>query len=225
MLKMLKPEEVGTTAVIILLRRLLMRNRFILPVMILGVTLLVWGCAGTSVKRVETESVIDLSGKWNDTDSRLVSEEMIQDCLNRPWLSRFSSLHVGNLPVVIVGTVLNRSREHINVQTFTKDLERAFINSGLVDLVASKSERQELREERLEQASHASEATAKAAGEEIGADFMLKGVINTIVDQVGGKRVIFYQVNLELINLETNRKAWIGEKKIKKFIKQSRFKP
>lgn len=205
-----------------------MRHRLVLPVvpiLVIGAMLLLSGCAGTSVKRVETESVIDLSGRWNDTDSRLVSEEMIQDCLNRPWLSRFSSSHGGKPPVVIVGTVLNRSREHINVQTFTKDLERAFINSGQVDFVASKQERQELREERLEQASHASETTAKAAGEELGADFMLKGVINTIVDQAGGERVVFYQVNLELINLETNRKAWIGEKKIKKFIKQSRFKP
>ncbi len=205
-----------------------MRDRLVLlivPVLLLGVMLFTSGCSGRSVKRIDTESVVDLSGRWNDTDSRLVSEEMIQDCLNRPWLSRFASSHGGKPPVVIVGTVLNRSREHINVQTFTKDLERAFINSGQVDFVASKSERQELREERLEQASHASEATAKAAGEEIGADFMLKGVINTIVDQIGGKRVIFYQVNLELINLETNRKVWIGEKKIKKFIKQSRFKP
>ncbi len=208
-----------------------MRNRFvlpilpILPILVIGAMLFLPSCAGTSVKRVDIDSVIDLSGRWNDTDSRLVSEDMVQDCLNRPWLLRFASSHGGKVPVVIVGTVLNRSREHINVQTFIKDLERVFINSGQVDFVASKSERHELREERLEQASHASESTAKAAGEEIGADFMLKGVINTIVDQVEGKRVVFYQVNLELINLETNRKVWIGEKKIKKFIKQSHFKP
>ncbi|MFV1950450.1 MAG: penicillin-binding protein activator LpoB [Nitrospinota bacterium] len=201
-----------------------MRKGLFVPV-VCGLIFLLFACASISVKRMETDSVIDLSGKWNDTDSRMVSEEIIQDCLNRPWVSRFTSSHGGSVPVVIVGTVLNRSREHINVQTFTKDLERALINSGQVDFVASKSERGELREERLEQASHASGETAKAAGEEIGADFMLKGSINTIVDQVKGKRVIFYQVNLELINLETNRKVWIGEKKIKKFIKQRRLKP
>ena len=57
--------------------------------------------------------------------------------------------------------------------------------------------------------------------QEAGADFMLRGDITTIVDQEGGEKVKYYQVNLELVNIETNRKAWIGEKKIKKYISQS----
>jgi uncharacterized protein (TIGR02722 family) len=181
------------------------------------------GC-GRSVKRVETTEVIDISGRWNDTDSRLVSEEMIKDCLSRPWIYRFQETHGEKLPVVIVGTVRNMSHEHISVQTFVKDLERALINSGEVDFVAAKGEREELREERKDQAKYASEETARAFGEEIGADFMLKGTLNSMLDKVGGKAVMFYQVNLELIDLETNRKAWIGDKKIKKLIKQRRLK-
>ena len=180
------------------------------------------GCA-TSVKRIDTTATVDLSGRWNDTDSRLVSEEMITDSLQRSWLGKFKKEHKGNLPVVIVGTVKNRSHEHINVQTFIKDLERALINSGEVDFVAGKDERDEIRDERKDKAVHSSEETAKSAGEELGADFMLKGTISTIQDKTKGKAVMFYQVNLELINVETNRKAWIGEKKIKKLIKRPRF--
>ena len=46
------------------------------------------GCAstGVQVERVSVDEQIDLSGAWNDTDSRLVSEEMIQDMLSRAWL-------------------------------------------------------------------------------------------------------------------------------------------
>ena len=29
------------------------------------------GCGGTQVTRTETNTTVDLSGKWNDTDSRL----------------------------------------------------------------------------------------------------------------------------------------------------------
>ncbi len=181
-------------------------------------------CA-TSVKRVDTKEVIDLSGKWNDTDSRLVSDEMINDALSRPWLRKFISENKGNLPVVIVGTVRNRSHEHINVQTFVKDLERALINSGDVDFVASSEERGEIREERKDQAAHSSEETAKSEGEETGADFMLEGTINSIMDKVEGKAVVFYQVNLELIDIETHKKVWIGEKKIKKYVERPRIKP
>lgn len=180
------------------------------------------GCASVKVDRKEVDETIDLSGNWNDTDSRLVSEEMITDALNRPWLANYRSRHRKN-PVVIVGTVRNRSDEHINTATFVKDLERSLINSGDVEFVASADERGEVRDERQDQASNASEATAKEQGQEIGADFMLQGAINTISDRLAGKEVKYYQVNLELIDIETNRKAWIGEKKIKKFVKRSKF--
>ena len=196
--------------------------RILMLLMITLVAISALGCA-TSVKRVDVKDEIDLSGRWNDTDSRLVSEEMISDAIKHPWHKRFKRNNDGKLPVVIIGTVKNRSHEHINVQTFTKDLERALINSGQVDFVASSAEREELREERKDQAIHASEETAKMAGAEAGADFMIKGSINTIQDAAGGKSVMFYQVNLELIYIESNKKVWIGEKKIKKLIKKSRF--
>ncbi len=198
-------------------------KKAILLFLLCTVTVLPLACGPKQVSRVETDKTIDLSGRWNDTDSRLVSEAMIQDALNRPWLQKFKNKHGGEMPTVIVGTVRNRSHEHINVQTFVKDLERALINSGEVSFVADSSERTELRKERLDQASHASEETAKSEGEEIGADFMLKGTINTIADQVEGKKVMYYQVNLELMDIEKHRKVWIGEKKIKKFIKQNKY--
>ena len=187
--------------------------------------LVVAGCSTTKVERIDVDETVDLSGRWNDTDSRLVSDEMIADVVNRPWIRDFKSRHRGTRPVVIVGSVRNRSDEHINTQTFVKDLERALINSGEVDFVASSAERDEIRDERLEQAAYASEETAKEEGREIGADFMLKGSINTITDRIEGKQVKYYQVNLELMDIESNRKVWIGEKKIKKVVTQSRFSP
>ncbi len=181
------------------------------------------GCASTKVERVGVDETIDLSGNWNDSDSRMVSEEMISDALSRNWVTDFKIKQRGAAPVVIVGAVRNRSDEHINTRTFTKDLERAFVNSGEVSVVASSDERGELREERVDQASNAAEDTVKEQGQETGADFMIQGSINTITDRVDGKQVKYYQVNLELMNIESNRKVWIGEKKIKKLVKQSRF--
>lgn len=179
------------------------------------------GLAGCpkSVTRVDSNTVTDLSGKWNDTDSRLVSEEMVQDVLSRPWLSRYTNKH-NKPPTVIVGKVRNLSHEHINTRTFVADIERALINSGAVDFVASSTERKEIREERKDMDLNATEATRKAAGAEIGADFMLKGTINTIVDAISGKQARFYQIDLTLIDLANNRKTWVGQKKIKKTIEQ-----
>lgn len=185
-----------------------------------GVALLAMfvGCSSTpTISRRDVAEEIDLSGYWNDTDSRLVSEEMVADCLSRPWSNR-ASANLGRQPRVIVGTVVNRSSEHLSTQTFTKDLERALVNSGSIDVVASSDERREVRDERKDMQSNASIESAKSMGQESAADFMLKGQINSILDEAGKEQVRFYQVELELIDLETNRKVWIGQKKLKKTV-------
>jgi len=192
----------------------------ILMILLLGLPV---GCASTKVERVGVDTTTDLSGRWNDTDSRLVSEEMVKDALSRPWLERYTKAHGGQAPTVIVGTVTNRSSEHINVQTFTKDLERELTNDGRVQFVASKSEREEVREERHEQQTEASQETAKGLGKEIGADYMLKGTINSILDEAGGTKAVYYQVDLQLFDVEKNLLVWSGQKKIKKIIEKSRL--
>jgi uncharacterized protein (TIGR02722 family) len=180
--------------------------------------ILLSGC-GKTVTRVDADSVTDLSGNWNDTDSRLVAEEMIQDVLSRAWLTNFSRAQ-GKSPTVIVGTVRNLSHEHINTRTFIADMERELINSGQVEFVASATDRQEVRDEIKEQDLHASEETRKAMGQEIGADFMMQGSINSIVDAISGEQARFYQIDLTLIELGTNRKVWVGQKKIKKTVEK-----
>lgn len=194
-------------------------------VVCLSVLFVLFGCSSAPrVERQDIDTTIDLSGRWNDTDSQMVSKAMIEDCLRRPWIEDFKEGHQGETPTVIVGQVVNRSHEHINMQTFVKDLERNLINSGRVRFVAAAGEREQVREERLDMATHASDETMKTAGKEIGADFMLIGSINTIRDAVDGKAVMYYQTNLELVDLENNLKVWIGEQKIKKLIEQPKFR-
>ena len=174
------------------------------------------------VTRVDPTVVTDFSGRWNDTDSKMVAETMIQEMVKQPWLENFSSKN-GRQPVVIVGTILNKSHEHIDVGTFVTDLQREMTNSQKVLFVASQGERKEIREERKEQAVHAQEDTQKRPGQELGADFMMKGNISTIVDEADGAKSIFYQVDLDLIDLENNVKSWYGQKKIKKVVERKRL--
>jgi uncharacterized protein (TIGR02722 family) len=178
----------------------------------------------TKVERLDESQAVDLSGAWNDTDSRLVSQEMIQDSLSRAWLQEFRGRPGQSRPAVIVGEVRNMSHEHINTQTFTLEMERALINSGKVDFVASKADRQGIRDERKDQDINAREDTRNAMGKELGADFMLTGTINTIVDPSGDTQVRFYQVNMTLISLADNRKVWVGQKDIRKLVTRSKLR-
>jgi len=184
--------------------------------------LLTAGCS-TKVTRMDADETLDISGAWNDTDSRLVAQEMINDALSHRWTSDFAG-EKGRAPAVIVGTIRNFSHEHINMNTFVADIERALVNSGRVEFVASSDERGEIREERADQDLNASEQTRNEAGQEMGADFMLKGQINTIVDAQDDEQVRYYQVDLTMISLADNRKVWLGQKKIKKLVENAKLR-
>ncbi|MGE5307461.1 MAG: penicillin-binding protein activator LpoB [Deltaproteobacteria bacterium] len=186
-----------------------------------SVTFLISSCA-TKVARKPVEQQIDLSGRWNDSDNRMVSEEMIKDCLARPWVDVFAAKN-NRQPVVIVGTIQNRSSEHVDSMMFTQNLERSLTNSGKVRFVAMNGVRDEVRAEKDDQAAHASQATRKTPNQETGADFMVQGTINSVKDEVDGKYVMLYQVNLEMVDMTTNEKVWIGQKEIKKYVSKSLF--
>ena len=171
------------------------------------------------VQRVETDQTIDLSGRWNDSDSRAVSAEMIKQLLHDNWIIEYKTENSNKRPVLIVGLVKNKSHEHIDANTFIKDIEKAIIQDGSARLVQAADKREALRAERVDQQDFASGETAKSWGLELGADYMLQGTISSVVDTYKKEKIIYYQINLELSHLETNEIVWIGDKKIKKYIR------
>lgn len=176
-------------------------------------------CASRQVSRVEPSTTVDLSGRWNDTDSRLVAEAMIDDALRSPWLSSRREP-----PVVVVGPVRNETLEHVATETFLNDVERALAGSGRVVVVAGPEARDPIRAERADQQANARPATRAAFGAETGADVILSGVISSVEDREGGRQVLYYQVDLSLTDLESNEKVWLGQKKLKKVVGRGRYK-
>jgi len=193
-----------------------MKLRNTLFMSFLASTMLFSACT-KSVTRIDPNQQIDLSGRWNDTDSKLVAKEMISDVLSRPWKENFFRKNQKN-PVVIVGTVTNKSHEHIDADIFIKDMEKEFINSGAVRVVDNGEFREKLRVERAQQQDYASPETQAKWGRELGANYMLFGTVNSQIDQLGKKQVVNYKINLWLTDLETSEKVWLGDKEIKKYI-------
>ena len=176
-------------------------------------SLLMISSCDRKVTRVKPDKEIDLSGRWNDVDSKLTSEKITKQILGEGWLLNFEKENPGKKPVLICGFVNNKTHEHIEAETFIKNIERSFINSGLIRLVQGGAKREEIRGERADQQDNASISTMKQFGLEKGADFMLQGSINSIVDSYKKDKVVFYQINLELTNIQTNEIVWIGEEK------------
>lgn len=191
-------------------------KKFCLLGFVVVMAFVLFGCSST-VQRIDTSTIKDLSGRWNDADAQLVAEQIVDDMLKGGWLKKYLK-KTGREPRVIVGTIKNKTDEHIEIDVFRKDIEKELTNSGEVVFVASKEERVEMRDERADMQEYASDATKKKFKQEIAADFMMKGVLTSVVDQKGGEKVIYYQCDMELFDLETNVKVWVGQKKIKKYI-------
>lgn len=191
----------------------------ILKVLIAATLIISTTNCSRKVTRLDPNTQTDISGRWNDTDSKQVAETMISDVLSRPWLTRFSQVNAGKVPVIIVGDVTNKTHEHISAETFIKDVERAFINSGKVRVVENSMFREKIREELASQQDFSTEETKKKLAKELGADFIMFGTINSMVDEYKKEKTIAYKVNLELADLQSTEKVWIGDKEIKKYIK------
>lgn len=183
----------------------------------------VTACNNTRVARIDPASVTDLSGRWNDADSRLVAQALVGQALEAPWLARASDQRGGQAPSLIVGRFGNRTLEHIPVGTFVKDVERALAGTGAVTVVASADERGELRAERADQQQFASAGTRARLANETGARYVLQGEVQAIEDAEGRERVVYYQVDAALVDLESNAKVWVGQHRIKKYVDRRRF--
>ncbi|MCK6491303.1 MAG: penicillin-binding protein activator LpoB [Planctomycetes bacterium] len=180
--------------------------------------LVVAGC-GTSVQREDETAVIDLSGSWNDTDSRLVAEEMIKDSLQRPWAADFTA-KTSRKPVVRVRRVLIRAEEVINPAIITDSIVQELVNSGRVRAVAEEALIDQARNERADQEKHASADSRKESFQELGADFVLTGTIESQLDQEGSKAVKYYKATFKLVDVTTQEIAWQRSKAVKKLVKK-----
>jgi hypothetical protein len=180
-------------------------------------------CNNTRVSRIDPASVTDLSGRWNDADSRLVANALITQSLDAQWSRQWAETHGGRAPTVIVGSFANRTLEHIPVATFTRDLERAYVTSGAVRIVASADERVTVRTERADQQLNATADSRARLAMEQGAQFMLQGDVQAIEDGQGREKVVTYQIDATLVDLESNAKVWAGQHRIKKLIDRRRI--
>ena len=130
-----------------------MKKNFFVPVVFFLVIVLFSACSSApKVTRVDANTLIDLSGRWNDADVRMVSSSLISDCLDSPRVSQFiqqySSQNNGRLPACLVGTFKNDSSEHIDTTIISKGMEIAIVNSGKMDFVAGGDTLTEIRAER-----------------------------------------------------------------------------
>lgn len=171
-----------------------------------------------SVQRTDPNTTVDVGYRWQDDDARQTYQKLIADCLARPWVENFRMAHGGNRPVVFVGTVRNETSDYIDTKLVTKRFEEELINSGRVRVVADRDQRGEIRDERQQGQAWNMPETVKKQAMELGADFIMLGRIGEVKQESNDRKTVvqYYQINLEMIDIQSNEKVWIGSADVKK---------
>lgn len=196
----------------------------IYTVLALGV-LLATGCNSFQGNYADPNKVEIVDDKWNDTDARVVAEEMIKSALSKPWLSQFSTENPGKKPYVLVSEFENRTSEaDIDRQAIFEATRNELINSGRVSFLDGAQRKKILEEYNYQQSGVVRKDQAKGPGNQLGADFFLAGAISSIVSRQGGYKTVTYQVEMRLTNIKTSEIVWTEVKKVKKQFKNSKFK-
>lgn len=173
-----------------------------------------------TVTRVGVDSVKDLSGRFNDTDSQMIAQSIVEQMLNECYDLQNATR---DERILAVGEVRNLSHEHINCSTFMNDIERNLINSGRCRVVASKDIREAIQDEFVDFEDNLSTydrlEKQRDCAKKLGVNRMIFSSITSIIDKEGNRSVRFYQFDIKLVDVNTNEVMWMGTKKIKKFIK------
>lgn len=159
-----------------------------------------------------------LDDKFNESDMRQIATAMVSSLTASPVI-RDSRKR----PVVLVTLTKNRTQEHIDMKSLTDKMRVALIKSGKFRFT-TKNTRSEIAEE-IEyqtQSGYVDPTTARAKGRQIGADYFLTGEITDRVQEVGGRKYVYYKATFNLIGINSGIIDWTDEKEIRKFYKKRR---
>lgn len=154
-----------------------------------------------------------LDDKFNESDMRMISDTMISSLVGSPVIKE-----TRKPPVVLVTLVKNRTQEHIDMKSMTDKIRTALIKSGKFKFT-EKEIRAEVSEEMeyQNQSGYVDPDTARKKGKQVGAQFFLTGEITDRVQEVGGKKYVYYKCTFNLVNIQTGLLDWSDDKEIRKY--------
>jgi uncharacterized protein (TIGR02722 family) len=148
---------------------------------------------------------------FGSKDLQMIAEKMVGSLLASPVVQQ------GNMPVVLVGRVRNKTDEHIDTKAITDKIRTALVNSGAVRFVADEVRDEVIQELRYQTDSgHVAPETRKRIGKLVGAGYLLMGEITSIRKKAGRRTDLYFKITLNLVELETGLIRWAEEKEIRK---------
>lgn len=158
-----------------------------------------------------------MNDRWSESDMQNVVRDLVGSMQGHRAITAAK-----RPPIVMVTRLQNKTSEIIDTQNIM-DMVRVELSRGGKVAFVDKAAREDVAEEYEYQNSGMVEGESKKGpGGQIGADFIVNGRLDSIVQQTGNRKTVYYKVTLNLTNLKTNIIEWTDYKQIrKKYKKQS----
>jgi hypothetical protein len=169
------------------------------------------GCAREQVRYGDARGVETVTNEFGSTDLQLIAESMTRSMLNAPVVAS------GNLPIVTVQDVKNKTSEYIDTRAITDSIRAELQKSGRVRFAVDAADmRQQIDELQRQQSEYYDANKSAEIGKMTGAAFRLEGNITSIVKQAKDVKDVYYKFNLQLWNVQSGLLEWTDEKEIRK---------
>jgi penicillin-binding protein activator len=179
--------------------------------LLLIVLALAAGCAKDTVRYGDARGVETLTNQFGSTDLQMIAESMTRSMLQAPVIIS------GNLPIVTVQEVRNKTSEYIDTRAITDSIRAELQKGGKVRFaVDAPAMNQQTDEIKRQQSEFYAKEQAVEKGQMVGAQYRMEGNITSIVKQVRDAKDVYYKVNLQLWNIRNGLLEWSDEKEIRK---------
>ena len=158
-----------------------------------------------------------LTDKWSESDMQTAVRDLVKSATGH-----YSISSARRPPVVMVTKLQNKTSEHIDTQSVMDMVRVELMRGGRVAFV-DKAAREDIAEEyEYQNSGMVNRQTKKTAGGQIGADFIINGRLDSIVQQAGRDKSVYYKVTLNMTNLKTGIIVWSDYKQIRKRFRKRR---
>ncbi|MGZ3769246.1 MAG: penicillin-binding protein activator LpoB [Bdellovibrio sp.] len=156
-----------------------------------------------------------LNDQWSETDMQKAVQDLVGSLMQSASITQAKKM-----PVVMVSNLQNKTSEHIDTQSIMDMVRVELMKSGKVGFI-DKEARQDIADEyNYQNSGMVAQESKKGPGGQIGADFMINGRLDSIVQEVGKDKSVYYKLTLNLTNIKTSMISWSDQKQIRKTFKK-----
>lgn len=162
---------------------------------------------------VEKENL--LNDQWSETDMQKIAHDLVSSMVGHPAIN-----NAQKMPILMVTKLQNKTSEVIDTQSIMDMIRVELQNTGKVAFVDKEAREDVAAEYDYQNSGMVAEESKKGPGGQTGADFIVNGRLDSIVQEVGKDKTIYYKVTLNLTNLKSNVIVWTNYKQIRKLFKK-----